>query len=231
MRVRARRLVDRDIQQRGGAAHDLAEFRVIVEVEMEMLAEAVAQRRTQQPRARGRPDQCERIHRQLHRARAHPFAHHDMKLEVLHRGVKPLLDDALQAMNLVDEEHVVLFEVVDDCGEVGGALDGGTGSHVDVDAELARDDVCERGLAEAGRSREQHVVEHFGASAGGVDRHAENFLVALLADELVERARPQREIDPAVVLVADARSEPPFRGGGGVPAFSLGLLFAKQHRQ
>ena len=205
--------VDRDIQQSRGAADDLAQLGVIVKVEMEMLAEAVAQRRAQQARARGRADQRERIHRELHRARAHPLADHDVKLEVLHRGVEPLLDDALQAMDLVDEQHVVLFEVVHDRGEVGGALDRRTRSHVDVDAELARDDVRERGLAEAGRSREQHVIEHFGASASGLDRHAENFLGALLADELVERARAQREIDPAIVLVADARGKPRFRGG------------------
>jgi hypothetical protein len=78
----------------------------------------------------------------------------------------------------------VLFEIVDDRGEIGGALDRRTRGHVDVDAELACDDVCERGLAEAGRSREQHMVEHLGASAGGIDRHAEYFLGALLSYEL-----------------------------------------------
>ena len=113
---------------------DLGQFGVIVKVEMEMLAEAVAQRRAEQARSRGRADQRERIHRQLHRARAHPLAHHDVKLEVLHRGVEALLDRALQAMNLVDEQHVALFEVVDDRGKIGGALDRGAGGDVDVDA-------------------------------------------------------------------------------------------------
>ena len=139
-----------------------------------------------------------------------------MKLEVFHRGVKPLFDCTLQAMNFVDEQHVVLFEMVHDCGEVGGALDRGTRGDVEVDAELARDDVCERGLAESGWSREQHVIEHFGAPAGGIDRHAENFLVALLADEFVELARTQREIEPALVLVTDARGESAFVGGSGI---------------
>ena len=148
-----------------------------------------------------------------------------MKLEVLHRGVEPLLDHALQAMNLVDEQHVVLFEIVDDRREIGGALDRGTRGHVDIDAELARDDVRERGLAEARRSREQHVIEHFGASARGLDRHAEDFLGALLADELGERARPQREVDAAVVLVADARSESSFRDGRRRTGIFDGLTF------
>ena len=96
---------------------------------------------------------------------------------------------------------------------------------MDIDAELARDDVCERGLAQAGRSREQHMVEHFGASAGGIDRHAEYFLGALLADELGYRARPQCEIDPAIVLVANARSKSPFRDGRWRTGIFDGLTF------
>ena len=148
-----------------------------------------------------------------------------MKLEIFHRGVEALLDSALQAMNLVDEEHVVLFEVVDDRGKIGGALDRGTGGDVEVDAELARDDVRERSLAEPGRSREQDVVEHFGASAGGVDRHAENLLVAGLADEFVEFARSQREIDSAFVFMADARGDPAIRRRRRHPGIRVALTF------
>src|SRR5271154_6759748 len=211
-------LVDCHIQQRGRAADNLAELLVIVKIEMEMLAEAVAQRRAKQARAGGRAHQRERIDRQLHRARAHPLTHHDMKLEILHRRVKPLLDDALQAMNLVDEQHVVLFEVVDDRGQVGGALDRRARSDVNVDAELARDDMRERGLAEAGGPREQHVIEHFAASARGGNRHAENFLVALLADEFVERA---------VVVVNDSRRQR-FLGGW---RSAVGVLLKLTFRQ
>ena len=217
--------IDRDVQQRRRAAHYLAQFRVIVKVEMEMLAEAVAQRRAQQARSCGRANQRERLDRKLHRARAHPLAHHDVKLEIFHRGVQALLDGALQAMNLVDEEHVVFFEVVDDGGEIGGALDRGTGGDVEVDAELARDDVRERSLAEPGRSREQDVVEHFGASASGVDRHAENFLVAGLADEFVEFARAQREIDSAFVLMADARGDSSIGRRRRHPGIRVALTF------
>ena len=134
-------------------------------------------------------------------------------------------------MNLVDKEHVVRFEVVHDCGQVGGALDSGTRGDVDVDAELARDDVRERGLAEAGRSGEEHVIEHLGASAGGFDRHAENFLGALLTDEFVKRARAQREIEPAIVFVTDARGGPSFSGRRPRRHLRESLFFAKQHRQ
>ena len=98
-------------------------------------------------------------------------------------------------MNLVDEEHVALFEVADDRGEVAGALDRRPRGRAHVDPELARDDMGERGLAQSRRPREQHVVEDLAALARRLDRHAEDFLSALLADELAERARAQREIE------------------------------------
>src|SRR5579862_7686263 len=114
-------------------------------------------------------------------------------------------------MNLVDEEHVVLFEVVHDCREVGSSLDRRSRSDVDVDAELARNDMRKRRLAEARGPCEQNVIEHLSASARRIDRHAKNFLGALLADELRDSAWTQREIDAPIVLVADARGKPPFR--------------------
>src|SRR5260370_23471827 len=92
----------------------------------------------------------------------------------------------------VDEEHVALFEVIDDCGEVAGAFDGGAGRPAQIDAEFARDDMGERGFAEARRPREENVVEDLAAHARRLDRHAEDFFDALLADELGNRARAQR---------------------------------------
>jgi hypothetical protein len=59
------------------------------------------------------------------------------------------------------------------------------------------------------------VIEHFGATAGGFDRHAENFFGALLPDEFGERARAKREIEPVIVFVTDARGDAPFGGGRG----------------
>ena len=68
-------------------------------------AEAVAQRRGQQPGAGGGADQRER--RQLERddARAGARADRDRELAVLHRGIERLLDRARQPVDLVDEEH------------------------------------------------------------------------------------------------------------------------------
>src|SRR5260370_8861002 len=116
-------------------------------------------------------------------------------------------------MNLVDKQLVVLRGIIYDCGEVGGTLDSRSRGHVNIHPEFARDDMRERGLAESGRSREQHMVEHFGATARSFYRHPENLLGALLAYELGERTRTQREIELAIFFDADPRRHASFEFG------------------
>ena len=65
----------------------------------------------------------------------------------------------------------------------------GPGDLADADAELAADDLRERGLAEPGRPREQDVVERLAARLRRVERDRELLLDALLADEVGERLR------------------------------------------
>jgi hypothetical protein len=69
-------------------------------------AEAVAQRRGEQARARGRADEREARQVEPHRARADPLADQQIELEVLHRGIEDLLDRGREAVDLVDEQHV-----------------------------------------------------------------------------------------------------------------------------
>ena len=52
------------------------------------------------------------------RARRRPLPDDDVELEVLHRRIEHLLDDAVQAVDLVDEEHVAALEVGEDRREV-----------------------------------------------------------------------------------------------------------------
>ena len=61
--------------------------------------------------------------------------------------------------------------------------------------ELARDDVRQRGLAEAGRAGQQHVVERLAAAARRLDEEGELVLELLLADEVLEPLRPQRAVE------------------------------------
>src|SRR5262249_31774599 len=70
----------------------------------------------------------------------------------------------------------------------------------EADAELARHNLRQRGLAQPGRADEQHVVERFLALARRLDEDAQVGARLLLADELLEPQRPQRGL--ADVLLA-----------------------------
>ena len=181
-----------------------------VEVEPEREPEAVAQRRRQQARARRRADQRERRQVERERARGRPLADDDVEPEVLERRVEDLLDGAVQPVDLVDEEHVARLERGEDRGDVALALERRARDLADADAELAADDLRERGLAEPGRAGEQNVVERLAARLRRVERDRELLLDALLADEVGERARPQRALE----LLLAASCERPGRGTG-----------------
>jgi len=64
----------------------------------------------------------------------------------------------------------------------------------DVDAQLAGDELGERGLAEAGRARKQDVVERFAATECGVDRNPQVVFCFALADELGEALRSEGQL-------------------------------------
>src|SRR5581483_2224764 len=123
------------------------------------------------------------------------LADHDVDLVVLERRVEDLLDHGGQAMDLVDEQDVARLEVGEDRGEVAGALEHRGGSRAQVHAELARDDVGERGLAEPRRAEEQHVVERLGPRARRLDEDLELLAHLLLADVVGELRRAQRALE------------------------------------
>src|ERR1019366_3533846 len=91
-----------------------------------------------------------------------------------------------------DEQHIARLQVGQDRREIAGTLDHRPGGGAEADAQFARDDLGERGLAQAGRAVQQYMVERLAAGAGGLDENREVFAGGLLADELGERLRPQR---------------------------------------
>ena len=74
-----------------------------------------------------------------------------------------------------------------------------------VDAELVRDHVRERGLAEAGRAGEQEVIERPAVLLRRAHRDLEVVDQLALADVLVERARPQRGLPRLLAARSAAR--------------------------
>src|ERR1700743_1164489 len=71
-----------------------------------------------------------------------------------------------------------------------GGPHGRTGSR-EVGAQLGRDDVAQRVLARARRAEQQHVVERFGALAGGADEDVELLAGLDLADVVGTALGPQ----------------------------------------
>ena len=62
---------------------------------------------------------------------------------------------------------------------------------------------AERGLAQARRTAEQQVVDGLAAAPRAVDQQRQLLLHPLLPDELVERRRPQRDVELAILRVDD----------------------------
>ena len=164
---------DRDAEHARAAVDDQLQLLAGVEIEPHRNAEAVAQRRGEQARARRRADQRELREIDLHRARRRPLADDQVELEILHRGIEDFLDRRIEPVDLVDEQHVAVFEIGEQRREVAGLGDHRAGGGAEIHAELARDDLRQRGLAEAGRADEQHVVERFLARARRLDEHRE----------------------------------------------------------
>jgi hypothetical protein len=99
-------------------------------------------------------------------------------------GIEDFLHGRVEAVDLVDEEHVALFQVGELRREVAGLGDHRAGGGAEVHAELAGHDLGERGLAEARRADEEHVVEGVAPGLGGVDEHLQVGARGALAGEV-----------------------------------------------
>ena len=130
-------------------------------------AEACAQRGGDQRQARRRADHGKVRQLQADGTGRGSLADHDIQGEVLHGRIEHFLHSAAEAMDFVDEEHIAGPQVGQDGGQVPGALDGRSGRDLDVDAHLIGNHVGQGGLAEAGRTVKQDMIQGFAALAGG----------------------------------------------------------------
>ena len=184
-----------EAEQTRGAAHHLLQLRHRVEIEPHRNAEAVAQRRRDQPLPRGRADQGEFGQVDAHRAGGRPLADHQIEHPVLHRRIEDLLHRRREPVDLVDEQDVAILEIGEQGGEVARFGDHRPGGGAEADAELARDDLRQRGLAEPRRPEEQHMVERIAARLRRLDEDPQIFPRRLLPDKLVERLGAQRGVE------------------------------------
>ena len=159
-------------------------------------------RRGDQPLPGGRADQGEFGQVDPHRARRRPLADHQVERAILHRRIEDFLDRRREPVDLVDEEDVAILEIGEQGGEIARFGDHRPRGGAEADAELARDDLRQRGLAEPRRAEEEDMVERVAAPLGGLDEDAQILARRLLADELVERLGAQRGVEILGAAVA-----------------------------
>ena len=179
----------------GRPPHDGGEVVLSVEVQAVRHAEAVPQRAADPAGARRGADDGERLEAEPEAPRAGPLADHHVQRVVLHRRVEDLLDRAVEAVDLVDEQDVPLVQRGQDRGQVARALHCRPAGVADVDPELPRDDRGQRGLAEARRAVQEDVVRGLAPALGRLEQNREAGLDLPLADVLVQRPRAERALD------------------------------------
>ena len=161
-----------------------------------MDGEPVTQRARQQASPRRGAHQGEAREIDTDRLCARALSKHDVDSKVFQGRVEHLFHRAIQAMNLVNEQHLSRPQRVEDCREIASTLDDRTAGRANLHPEFFRDDVGQRGLAQARRTREQDMVHRLPALLGGADVHAEVLDGATLTDVLVQVPRSQRRISP-----------------------------------
>ena len=102
-------------------------------------------------------------------------------------------------MDLVDEQHIARLEVGQDRGEVALALEHRAGGLAQAHAEFGGEDVGERGLTEAGRPEDEHVIERLATAPSGIDEDPELLLDGGLTDIVREAPRPYGAIERLVL--------------------------------
>ena len=192
----------RHFQHAGAARHDLRQLRHIVELQPQGNAEALAQRRGEQAGAGSGADQGKARQIDPHGARRRALPDDEIELEILHRRVENFLDRRAHAVDFIDEQHIMRFEVGEDRRQIAGLGDYRAGSRAEAHAQLFRHDLRQRGLAEAGRAEKQGVIKGFTAFFCCFDEDREVLPRHLLADEVGEALRPKRGLVPVFFLRA-----------------------------
>src|SRR5690606_15946430 len=102
-------------------------------------------------------------------------------------------------MDLIDEENVVFLKVGEQGGQIAWPLEYRPRGLAQLYAHFVRDDVRKRRLAKARGAEQQHVVQRFAATPGGLDEDLQLLTNAMLADVFLQRTRPQRPLDGVLV--------------------------------
>ena len=98
-------------------------------------------------------------------------------------------------MYLVDEQHIVRFKIGEYRRQIARALEHRAGGMAQIHPHLARDDVRQRGLAQARRPEQQHVIQRLFAPPRGLNKNRQLPTNFFLADVFVELLGAQRAFE------------------------------------
>ena len=96
-------------------------------------------------------------------ARRRSLSDDDVELVVLQRRIEQLFQHGLQTMNFIDEQHLLVLHVGDNRRQVALDLQKRRRGRLKMYPEFVGNNVGQRGLAQAGRPVEQHVVHGLAA--------------------------------------------------------------------
>ena len=163
----------------------------IVVFQMQVDTEASAQGCREQARARRGTHERERIQIYLYRARAGAAVNHDVDAVVLHRRVEVLLHDGRQAMDLVDEQHILRLQGGQDARQITGLVQHGTAGDLEAHAQLVGNDIRERRLTQSGRAVQERMVQRFAAITRRLHEDLQVLHHLCLAGEVLKVKRAQ----------------------------------------
>ena len=109
-------------------------------------------------------------------------------------------------MDLVDKQHVALFEVGQQRRQIPRLGDHRTRGRPKPDPQFPCHDLRQRGFAKARRPNKQHVVERRAPALGRFDEDLEIGPRGGLSDELGKAGRPKRDIE-RLVAAGGSRGE------------------------
>ncbi len=133
-------------------------------------AEAIPQRAGERAGPGGSTDQGKGGQIELDGAGRRPLPDHDVELVILHRRIEHLFHHRAEAVDLVDKEHIVWFEVGEQCSQITRFLQYGARGSLDIDPHLVGNDVGEGGLAQTRRAEDQQVIESLPPQPSRLDK-------------------------------------------------------------
>ena len=171
----------------GAAADNMLQIGDLIELQTLHDAKAVAQRRGQRTGPGGGANQGKRRQVDFNRARRRPFANHDIQLVVFHCRIEHLFHHRREAMDLIDKQHIVWFEVGEHRGEIARFLQHRAGGGTQIHPHFIGDDIGQGGFPQPWRAKNQQVIEGVAAQLRRLDKDLHLRTHLRLADILCQQ--------------------------------------------